>query len=387
MSAYITAQEACAMLGISPASLYAYVSRGLIHSQAGSDSRRRSYQRSDVETLMRRKQVRKRPEQASESALFWGDPVLTSSITTIEAGELYYRGHNARELAHSASLESLIALLWQTEPPDWQQVSHWASALPLPAALSYLEQLQIYLPLMAHEDLGAYDLRPEAVAQTGLRIVRGLTHTLTGHWHGDPVTSLQRAWRPNLPAAHTILRSTLILCADHELNVSTFSARCVASARGTPYAACLAGLAALQGARHGGSTERVQALFGNCLAQGTRPALRSWLQRGETLPGIGHPLYPQGDPRWLFLSQQLAVELPGHPALTLALEIAEQAHAIYGEWPTLDFALVMVEQALELPPGAAAALFALGRTLGWIAHLQEQYADPRMIRPRARSAA
>lgn len=387
MSAYITAQEACDLLGISPASLYAYVSRGLIHSQAGSDSRRRSYQRTDVEALLRRKQVRKRPEQASESALFWGDPVLTSDITTIEANELYYRGHSATELAYKASLESVIALLWETEPPDWQQVTHLAPALILPAALSYLEQLQVCLPLIAHEDLGAYDLRPEAVAHTGLRIVRGLTHTLTGSWQHDPVTSLQQAWRPDCPQTHDLLRSTLILCADHELNVSTFSARCVASARGTPYAACLAGLAALQGARHGGSTERVKALFADAQTQGVRPALRNWLQRGETIPGIGHPLYPQGDPRWFFLRRQLEVQFPGHPALTRALEIAEQAHSIYNEWPTLDFALVMVEQTLELPQGAAAALFALGRTLGWIAHLQEQYADPRMIRPRARNAA
>jgi citrate synthase len=386
MSAYITAQEACSLLGISPASLYAYVSRGLIHSQAGSDSRRRSYQRSDVEALLRRKQVRKRPEQASESALFWGDPVLASDITTIAEGQLLYRGHNACTLAESASLEAVIALLWQIDPPDWLQVPPLTPALPLPAALSYLEQLQIYLPLMAHDDLGAYDLRPEAVAQTGLRIVRGLIHTVTGHWQHDPVTSLQQAWCPDFAPAHGLLRSTLILCADHELNVSTFSARCVASARGTPYAACLAGLAALQGARHGGSTERVQALLADCRSQGVRPALRSWLQRGETLPGIGHPLYPDGDPRWLFLRTQLEATRADHPAVALTGEVAAQAHAIYGEWPTLDFALVMVEQALELPPGAAAALFALGRTLGWIAHVQEQYADPRMIRPRARAA-
>lgn len=386
MSAYITAQEACALLGISPASLYAYVSRGLIHSQAGSDSRRRSYQRSDVEALLRRKQVRKRPEQASESALFWGDPVLASDITTIAEGQLLYRGHNACTLAESAPLEAVIALLWQIDPPDWQQIPPLTPALPLPAALSYLEQLQIYLPLMAHDDLGAYDLRPEAVAQTGLRMLRGLTYTVTGHWQHDPVTSLQQAWCPDFAPAHGLLRSTLILCADHELNVSTFSARCVASARGTPYAACLAGLAALQGARHGGSTERVQALLADCRSQGVRPALRSWLQRGETLPGIGHPLYPDGDPRWFFLRAQLEATLADHPAVLLTGEVAAQAHAIYGEWPTLDFALVMIEQALALPPGAAAALFALGRTLGWIAHVQEQYADPRMIRPRARAA-
>src|SRR5205823_4642732 len=116
----------------------------------------------------------------------------------------------------------------------------------------------------------------------------------------------------------------------------------------------------------------------------TRPVLESWLKRGEHLPGFGHPLYPEGDPRARALLEMTQTTLPRSRELALAMAVAAQARALMGEAPTIDFALVVVARALRLPAGAALGLFALGRTAGWIAQAIEQYQTEAMIRPRAR---
>src|SRR5689334_23261744 len=112
-SPYLTAQEAADALGISISTLYAYVSRGMIRSEAsGADPRARRYSAEDVERLKSRKESRHDPEIAAKSALHLGTPVLESAITLIEDGRLYYRGHDAVKLARDATVEQVAALLW-----------------------------------------------------------------------------------------------------------------------------------------------------------------------------------------------------------------------------------------------------------------------------------
>src|SRR5438552_17797203 len=110
---WMSATEACAMLRVNCATLYAYVSRGRIRSQptAGS-SRERVYARDDVEGLRRRAEARRDPEKAAARALQWGVPVLESSITLIDGRGLYYRGHDVVALARTRSLEEVAALIW-----------------------------------------------------------------------------------------------------------------------------------------------------------------------------------------------------------------------------------------------------------------------------------
>src|SRR5690606_13971117 len=112
------------------------------------------------------------------------------------------------------------------------------------------------------------------------------------------VSTLVHGWRLQLPAADRLLTAALVLCADHELNVSSFTARCVASAGSTPYQVVQAGLAALQGTKHGGHTARAGALLDEIgEPENARNALGARLRRGESIPGFGHVLYPDGDPR------------------------------------------------------------------------------------------
>src|SRR6185295_2418661 len=179
--------------------------------------------------------------------------------------------------------------------------------------------------------------------------------------------------------APALIRAALIVCADHELNVSAFTARCVASASSNPYAVVLGGLAALEGTKHGGATERVAALWTDLRrASDVRKTLAERLRRGEAVEGFGHRLYPNGDPRAALLLEML----PKSKELSFALSFADAAESVLGEKPTLDFALVALERALGIPRGSALTLFAIGRTIGWIAHAIEQYAQNAMIRPR-----
>jgi citrate synthase len=106
------------------------------------------------------------------------------------------------------------------------------------------------------------------------------------------------------------------------------------------------------------------------------------LARGEELPGIGQPLYPDGDPRALAIVEAVAKALPEAGARIAAAAAA--AHQLTGQYANVDFALGAAVTALGLPPGAALGLFVVGRTVGWIAHAIEQYESRILIRPRAR---
>jgi len=394
---YLTAGEAAKELRISPATLYAYVSRGLIRSEArGGSKRERRYRAEDVQKLKERQEQRRDPSKAAEHALHWGAPVMDSAITLIADGRIYYRGRDALELAAQCTAEQVAALIWTGSldeaaalfgsapgafSPRFQAVRQGLAGLPA------VEAFQTLLPLAAAEDPAAYDLRPASVARAGARIMKLMTAVAAGTEPKEAsiAQSLQRSWTPRNERATKLIDAALILCADHELNVSAFTARCVASAGSTPYAVVSAGLAALQGLKHGRHTERVEALMQEAGKPArARAVVTSRLKRGEAIPGFGHPLYPDGDPRGRALLQWTAEAFSRSPAVALAHALAAATGELIGEYPTVDFGLATLARAMNLPSGGALAIFALGRTIGWIGHALEQYQLNRMIRPRAR---
>jgi len=386
---WVSAKEAAKSLGVSRATLYAYVSRGLVRSTKGTaGSRERRYAADDLERLRARAEERRDPRKVAERALRWGVPVLESSITLIADGRLYYRGRDAMELARRSSVEEVASLIW-TGAADMD-----FSATPLHAVaggpaegLPFVSRAQSMLPLVAARDPLAYDLRPRAVANTGWRILNLLTSVAVQSSELEPAVeeTLRKHWLPRLPKASALLRAALIVCADHELNVSAFTARCVASAGSNPYSVVVAGLAAIEGAKHGGMSARVETMLDELQrARDVRGAMAERLRRGEALYGLGHPLYPNGDPRARLVFELLAEHFPKSPELKLAFAVASAAESITGERPTIDFALVTLARALKLEHGAALTLFAIGRTIGWIGHAIEQYGVDGVIRPRAR---
>jgi citrate synthase len=391
--AYLTADEVTRQLGIRRETLYAYVSRGLIRSEPGP-GRSRLYAREDVERLRLKKDLRHHGARALETALHFGDALLDSSLTLIEDGEYYYRGENALALAEDREIEAVAALLWLgdeaaaeglfAEDPNLpEDLLPWRDTLD---ALEPVEALQVLLPLLAHREPAAWIPGAPAVARCGARMLGQMVLWVAGGpWRGSVVDTLAAGWGLGREEARHLLRTALVLCSDHELNVSSFTARCVASAGSTPHAAVSAGLAALIGTRHGGHTRRVEALLEACPNPEQLPDfLGQRLRRGESLPGFGQKLYPRGDPRQRTLSSKVQEACPGSPAVAWQEAYAETGRALTGEHATIDLGLVAVAHALDLPRGSALTLFALSRTVGWIAHFIEQSTDGEMIRPRAR---
>lgn len=387
---FLTAQEAAAELGISLATLYAYASRGMLRSEpVPGELRARRYPREDVLRLREKKELRKEPEKAAPKALSWGMPVLESALTLIRDGRLYYRGRDAVELARSSTVEEVAALLWTGDPGEAGRLFSSEPpriGWPLPGGLTPIERCQIAVPLAGAQDLAAWDLRPPAVAATGARILRFMAEVAAGYppSASSIATILQEGWAPGRPEVAGPIGAALILAADHELNVSAFTARCVASANASPWDVVSAGLAALKGSRHGGHTERVEALFREAQsAEGARRVMADRLRRGEPIPGCGHGLYPDGDPRGAALLQMAAEIAPDSPAVECAFALADAYRELIREHPTIDHGLVALSRALDLPERTPLALFALGRTIGWLGHAIEQYGENKLIRPRA----
>jgi citrate synthase len=388
---YMTAKEAAALLGVKEATLYAYVSRGLIRSEAISDApRQRLYLAEDVQKLAARKEQRRDPAKVARDALHWGAPMLESALTLITENTLYYRGYDAIHLARAHTFEEVASLLWTGSLDQTEQLFANKSLLAscmwpsTDAHLPTLQRLQVALALAATDDLRAYDLHPEAVAQTGARILWLMAAVAASADTPDTTIAgtLAQAWHPGTA---TVLNAALILCADHELNSSSFTARVVASTEANPYAVVLAGLAALDGFKHGGQAKQATAFLREVGEPSrVRLVIAERLRRGERLPGFGHHLYPDSDPRAVALFALLAELYPTSPALALANAVIREAPAVTSGAPTIDFALAVLEHTLQLPYGAGFTLLAIGRTAGWIGHALEQYEGQRLIRPRAR---
>lgn len=381
----LSAAEAAAYLGVAPASLYAYVSRGQLRSEPGPDGRTRRYRRADLDVL---KQRRGRAPDGARQALDWGMPVLDSGLTMIAEGKLSYRGRDATVLAAEGSVEEVAALLWDCpvaaafpagglgEPGTLRR---WRSEL---AGLPGPERMMAMLPLAAAENLAG--LAGPSPATAG-RLLRHAAAWAAGTAPDDrPLAAvLAQGLRAAGPAAESMLAAALILAADHELNASSFAARVVASTGAPLHAVLSAGLAALQGPRHGGMTWRVSALFDEIDQAGSpAAALAARLRRGEVIPGFSHPLYPEGDPRAAYLLGRLN-ELGADRAgpILAAIAVGEQVTEARAN---VDTALVAVARTLGLGPEAPFLLFAVGRAIGWIAHALEQARDGGLIRPRAR---
>jgi citrate synthase len=386
-SAWVGAAEAARLLGVTRATLYAYVSRSLVRSQVlPGSARERGYARDDIERLRRRTEERRAPDKAAARALQWGLPILESSIALIDGYHLYYRGHDAVQLAREQPVGAVAALIWR---------GALDAALPAPApghvadpgaALSFQARAQVMLARAAADDALALDLRPASVARCGGRVLQLLVRAAAGARTQAATIdgALASAWGVG-PRGADMLRAAIILCADLELNVSTFTARCVASANATPYAAVLAGLAALGGARHGGISARVESMLAALRGErDLRSALAARLQRGESIDGFGHRLYRHGDPRATALLEWLGDGYGRAPELAFVRTVARAAGQITGEAPNIDFALAAMARVLRLPAGAPFTLFAIGRTIGWIGHAIEQYATAELIRPRAK---
>lgn len=393
---YLSADAAASYLGVSKQTLYAYVSRGLLHSEPGGDSRTRArrYSRVQLDRVRSQRDVRRGP---GRGALRGGTPVLETGITERDpvAGTLLYRGRDAVELSRTASFEQVAALLWTggTDGAD----ALFAPAAPAGRAAArgraagaartaatpstrFAEAPgiadRLYACLVRERARQTLTLASgdAATLRAAAATVTALFDAAGARGDGPLATRLARGWG-SLAAADD-LRAALVLAADHGLATSTFTARCVASADAPVANVLLGALCALEGRRHGGHTPLAEQLVAAVEREGIGAAKRA-LARDGYLPGFWGGGYYDGDPRGRELLAR--VSPPRRDAVARLAALAAE----HGLHPTVDLGLAAVARAHRLPRGSAFALFALGRSAGWIAHALEQAQTGALIRPRA----
>jgi len=407
MADYLTAAEAARRLGIKPATLYAYVSRGVLSRVRAPDGRTSLFGAEEVEQLARRG----RPRRPAGVA----DITVESAITEITGDSLRFRGLDATRLAVSRTFEEVAELLWTGEFPSGREAGRepWrarpaalaagrAAQAALPAGTLPLERLQVIVPAMAATDPLRLQLDRPAVIAAGQNIIAGMVDCLPGDVTsaaGEPVAG--RLWsrlcagnepgngpghgqgRP-APGLMRALSAALVLLADHELAASTLAARAAASVRADPYAVVGTGLGAMSGALHGGASLGAETLM--AAARGPEDVPRvvaELLRRGEKVPGFGHFVYRGGDPRAILLLDLVRRVAPKSRQLAVADAVfAEVRHKSLPE-PNIDFAIATLVRVAGMVRGAGEAIFAVARTAGWIAHALEAYSGPGPLRPRA----
>src|SRR5260221_2173721 len=294
MKIHLTATEAADFLNISKATLYAYVSRGLVRSEYGLNRRARVYHQLDLERLKQRKRIRQQPSADLATVLHWGSPRLEFSLTVISGGQFCYRGKEATALALSQTCLEVATWFWTGH----REVPAGSHSLPAPKERSQEPILLFHQGLLRAamtEPLG-YDFSPPNLSDNGIRILSLFLQILTRTLNPkvtETARELRNAWCPQKTEADRIINAALILCIDHELNVSSFTARGGCVAGSSIYGVISAALCAVRGSRHGGGIEPATKLLG--AMQGLLFRRQILLQRipaGIEVPGFCHPLYP-----------------------------------------------------------------------------------------------
>ena len=378
----LTADQAAARLGVRKATLYAYVSRGLLTKIADPLRPRCSrYAGVELDRLRAGHHPAQRAAPAEEATLYDGLPLVPTALSGLVDGVLVVRGRPLETLARQASLEEMAAWLWDTEV---------GAAFDAPAPM---------LPALWHDTARALrQADPAARALTlwslampqlqgGIDLQgRGLAVALGQHlrvavacWLGKAPTQaplhlqVARAWR--LPASsHEPLRQALVLCADMVGNLMSLSTRMAASVQGSLATCLLAGMGYGFVRLSGGEFEAVEALFDEVEATGSFSRVAaSYRARGEALPGIHHHLFVRGDPRGA-LMLQLATAMGSKAASGLA-----SAQDDTPLLPALDFGLVALRRVIGAPRHAGLALTHMARQCGLLAQALEQRQQPRRM--------
>jgi citrate synthase len=385
---YLSAREASAELAISPATLYAYVSRGLIRSEPSPESRSHRYRAEDVRGLKERRVPS--PEPRGFRSFDADLPVMDSAIATITEQGAIYRGVNCVDLAEKDTLEHTATLLWDVTGVDpfaddnCPEVSDAMRAIADAARRAApIDRAIAVLALAASADPHAFTRAPDGRAMVGARIVRLIVATMLNRAPSAEPLHLQiaGAWAADNKHAADLIRRALVLLADHELNASTFTVRCAASTGLNLYDAVIPGLAALKGPKHGGAGVLASRLVKTMVDHDVEPVIRERVALGERFAGFGHGVYKRGDPRAMSLLE--ALTRSGAPR-KFTREIPERIAEATGEFVNIDYALAVLVHALRMPVGSELALFAMARSVGWVAHASEQLQHGKLIRPRAR---
>jgi citrate synthase len=354
-----------------------------------------------------------------------------SAISSVdgEAGALRYRGYDAPELAERACYEEVVALLWDGELPGRAALERLRAELTahreppatvlqamagFPRRAHPLDVLRAATAMLAMHDPDARDNAPEATRRKSVRLVAQFP-VLVAAWARlreglaplppDPTLGHAEGFlfllsgEPPAPEAVAAMDALLVLHAEHELNASTFAARLVTATMADLHSSVSAALSALKGPRHGGANEDVVAMLEKIGAPERAEAYirarleaRAGMSRAERadprhrIPGWGHAVYRVHDPRAAHL-RAIGRRIAGLRGMEAFADTAEAVYRVMVAETDLpvnvDFFSAVVYRALGIPMDFCTSIFAVARIAGWCAHVMEQFANNRLMRPRA----
>lgn len=347
-----------------------------------------------------------------------GVVATTSSISSIIDDTLTYVGFNIDDLAVNASFEEVIYLLWHRRLPNTEELAELKTQIADNAELpqGILDHFKMYPINEVHpmgalrtavSMLGLYDeeadsMDEDANYRKAIRLQAQLPTIVTAFSRIrkglEPIAPRKDysiaenflymlSGKEPEPIAIEAFNKALVLHADHELNASTFTARVCVATLSDVYSGITSAIGALKGPLHGGANEAVMKMLSEIgTLDNVEPYIREKLANKEKIMGFGHRVYRLGDPRAKHLREmsQRLTELTGEPQWYVMSSKIESI--VTGEKnlpPNVDFYSASVYHSLGIDHDLFTPIFAVSRVSGWLAHILEQYANNRLIRPRA----
>ncbi len=340
-----------------------------------------------------------------------------TSISYVDGvhGRLLYQGYDIRDIAEEMGFTETVFLLWRGRLPNRAERDTFRSEIVAEMRLpsQVVEMLRLTPPnshpmavlrtavsMLANFDPDVEDLSPAGNWRKAKRLVAQIP-TIIADLHrirtGMPLLSpdpnfgvsanflyMLRGTPPN-ELERKAFEVLMVLHADHELNASTFTARVIASTLGDMHSALAGALGSLKGPLHGGANQRVMEMILDIPDVGTVQAyIAGMLENKKRIMGFGHRVYRTEDPRTLHLrkySELLCEQSHQKHLYDISQRIEQTVMEAKGIYPNVDFYSATVQHALGIPPEYFTTIFAASRSAGWIAHIMEQYADNRLIRP------
>lgn len=378
-SKLVTAAEAAARLGVKRQTLYAYVSRGVLHRQVALDGRTSLFDPAELDAIRLGKRDRSEGELRT---------VIATAVTQVNDDALLVRGRDLIALVGQGhSFTSIVDLLWMS-PAD----ETWPDADPeLASPLAGIDGLRSIIAAASASDPLRHDLSPRSVRSSGRRMITAMAHGLTPMGQGADASLSAALWRRLTKRRGTAkeraaLDVALALLADHGLATSTFAARIAASVRSDPYSVVVSGLGAIGGPLHGAASADVHGLFAETQrVNDATQAVGEVLRQLGRVPGFGHSVYTRQDPRYSPLMTLVIDAWADDPRLQHVYQVRDVVGARRDDIPNVDLALGAFTWLAGMQPQAGETIFAIARTAGWLAHAVEEYDEaPLRFRPRAR---
>lgn len=385
----LTAAEAAARLGVKRATLYAYVSRGLLHRHVAMDGRTSLFDSDEVDAF------RSGRRRHTEGEL---DALISTGLTLVRDGELRIRGRSLVALSQTHSYEEIVDHLWGSAAEPWAidsavQDAVEAAQCALPTGAPRIDRLRVTVAVVSALDPQRFDLDPGAVRRAAKQLLLAMVVGLppmgrspgVGAPLADHLWARLTARRPN-EDRRAALNGAMALVVDHGLAASTLGARVAASVRADPYSVVQAGLGVLGGTLHGALSGAVHEMLEEAERSGDPAAVVGEARRRLGVnPGFGHAVYTTEDPRYPALMARVSDAWSGDARLGTVHAVRDLISERTSAIPNVDLALGSLTWLAGMEPDAGETIFAVSRTAGWIAHSLEEYDEkPLRFRPRAR---